>query len=290
MKPVLILYLSKTFSASARLASIEARRRKKAMKDQGVPEVKRKRPPVPTSHIAKYLPGISPEKVLMYNKVMDNMNPERFLNSYRGILGEGYSAIRVKDNHVEIYHEGPKGYISRIFKLSDRGDRYVVHNLMSLNDKDQGKGLGALLLRDTIESYKEMGIKEIKLTANIDVGGYAWAKYGFKLDLEKDPESVNEMKNELRGTLADLVKTHAITPRLGLSVERILNKMDSDSLWRLSDMTAPIGKAEGAPLGKVLLKGTHWSGSLNLTDEKSMTRFNRYMKKRAKLVTTDTTT
>lgn len=49
----------------------------------------------------------------------------------------------------------------------------------ALNSGAQGKGEGKTLLAANVEMYQELGLDEVKVHANIDVGGYAWAKYGY---------------------------------------------------------------------------------------------------------------
>jgi hypothetical protein len=43
----------------------------------------------------------------------------------------------------------------------------------------QGGDIGKKLLASNIAMYEKMGINQVKVSANIDVGGYAWAKYGY---------------------------------------------------------------------------------------------------------------
>ena len=39
--------------------------------------------------------------------------------------------------------------------------------------------IGKKVLAGNVATYKQIGIEKVKVTANIDVGGYAWAKYGY---------------------------------------------------------------------------------------------------------------
>ena len=54
----------------------------------------------------------------------------------------------------------------------------VYHKLFTLPKKEQGHGISKRLFRDLFEQYEKCGIKKVYLHANIDVGGYCWAKYG----------------------------------------------------------------------------------------------------------------
>jgi hypothetical protein len=47
-------------------------------------------------------------------------------------------------------------------------------------NKSATKGdIGKKMLAGNVETYKNLGIEKLTVTANIDVGGYAWAKYGY---------------------------------------------------------------------------------------------------------------
>jgi hypothetical protein len=43
----------------------------------------------------------------------------------------------------------------------------------------QGKGIGKTMLAANVRMYQKLGLDEVEVHANIDVGGYAWAKYGY---------------------------------------------------------------------------------------------------------------
>ena len=48
-----------------------------------------------------------------------------------------------------------------------------------LDDESQGGDIGKKMLAGNVAMYEQLGIEKVKVTANIDVGGYAWAKYGY---------------------------------------------------------------------------------------------------------------
>lgn len=49
----------------------------------------------------------------------------------------------------------------------------------SLDSRETGKDIGKKLLAGNIETYRSLGIEKVDVYANLDVGGYAWAKYGY---------------------------------------------------------------------------------------------------------------
>ena len=48
-----------------------------------------------------------------------------------------------------------------------------------LNKSATKSDIGKKMLAGNVETYKNLGIEKLTVTANIDVGGYAWAKYGY---------------------------------------------------------------------------------------------------------------
>jgi hypothetical protein len=48
-----------------------------------------------------------------------------------------------------------------------------------LNRSAQHGDIGKKFLAGNVEMYKQLGIEKVQVHANIDVGGYAWAKYGY---------------------------------------------------------------------------------------------------------------
>jgi hypothetical protein len=55
----------------------------------------------------------------------------------------------------------------------------ATSDYFALNRGATGANVGKQLLAGNIEAYERMGIEKVKVHANIDVGGYAWAKYGY---------------------------------------------------------------------------------------------------------------
>jgi GNAT superfamily N-acetyltransferase len=80
----------------------------------------------------------------------------------------------------KLYRDGvPVGTFERGVDL---GDKRVANGLFELNDNEQGKGIGSALTAAWEDEYRKQGIEVITLTANIDVGGYTWARLGFQFD------------------------------------------------------------------------------------------------------------
>ena len=61
----------------------------------------------------------------------------------------------------------------------DFGNNAAESVYFALNAGVQGSGIGKRLLAANVALYQKLGLDEVKTHANIDVGGYAWARYGY---------------------------------------------------------------------------------------------------------------
>jgi hypothetical protein len=66
-----------------------------------------------------------------------------------------------------------------------------------IDEEYTGKGEGKTLLAANVALYQELGLDKVSTHANIDVGGYAWAKYGYV----PTEDSWDELRNALREKL-----------------------------------------------------------------------------------------
>ena len=67
------------------------------------------------------------------------------------------------------------GEINRNFYRDKAGDLVASHDGFVI----QGGGIGKKVLQSQFDEYERMGVTKVKVHANIDVGGYAWARFSF---------------------------------------------------------------------------------------------------------------
>lgn len=214
---------------------------------------------------------------LMKGMVADYDTPGKFSMRVTSNSGEGAQVHFSKDDGTEI---------TRKFSRSSTGIK-VYHAYFKAGRT--GNGSGKHLFRCSMGAYKVMGVTEVSVTANIDVGGYAWARFGYK---PKDWASLRtELSGRLlsltRGMLAIQVTTNrpdgtqgrvhrqigALTPAQASKVQAVLNMNSDTALWALADMR--VGERQ---VGKELLLGTCWGGVMKLSDAAVMKRFTKYVK------------
>lgn len=147
--------------------------------------------------------------------------------------------------------------IIRRFKRDARGKLYVDHTLFTAGSR--GQGAGKALFRCSLGVYKALGISKVEVFANIDVGGYAWAKYGFRIT-SHEWEQVARLA---RGKIESL----GLQPSAEQRLNEILNDRNPEAIFMLSDF-----KVGERSVGKELLLGSKWYGTLDLENESQYRR------------------
>lgn len=139
----------------------------------------------------------------------------------------------------------------------------VHHDLFKLAKEYQGKGISKELFRLLYKQYQQMGVRYITVTANIDVGGYTWSRYGFKAANQK------EVLNAI--VLADYT-----------SAETMQKAQDFVFDWyKKNNLPAsapfPMRLLSEQAYGKEALLGSYWDGVIDLTDKEQTKIFERYL-------------
>ena len=190
-------------------------------------------------------------------------------------------------NSFDVILRGSNGtQIKRTFRKTATGAS-VYHAFFEAGRT--GSGSGRHLFRTSMGLYQQYGIKEVTVTANIDVGGYAWARFGYKAS--NWPSLQRELKSRLdtlsRGVLAVQIRdtagntrrwdsVPALTAEQVRKVRQVLENADPRTVWAIADM-----KVGGRSVGKEMLLGTSWAGVIPLDDASAMERFTNYVTPRS---------
>lgn len=160
--------------------------------------------------------------------------------------------------NIDIILENEKEHleIHRNFTIGKKREKIVRHLYFNLPERLQGKGLSKELTKIMYKQYQSAGIEEIRVGANITIGGYAWAKYGFHV-----PRGQMDM--------------------IGFSHERhyLKFKQVTDQFFREnpSAQSFPMQIIADQPWGKEMLLGSDWAGFLDLTDDVAVELFENYL-------------
>jgi hypothetical protein len=111
------------------------------------------------------------------------VDPEDFKKTFTGGLGdrvdvsmsESAGTFRVSGNIKDA-----KGHTIGEFDRDLKPDTKSAYSAyFKLNRAATGGDVGKKILGGNVEMYRELGFDKVTVSANIDVGGYAWAKYGY---------------------------------------------------------------------------------------------------------------
>jgi len=188
--------------------------------------------------------------------LMDAGKPKEFAGIYSVTVNknitvklakEGFGSANKFDQSVKILPQSKSLYLESV----------------DLHEEDQAGGIAKKYMREFYALAKDMGLKKLELYAGLDVGGYAWAKYGFVPDLK----SWEALKRDIaaRYKAVDYGTTLSAVEQKAYAV--IMASEDPKNIFLLAD----IG------FGKDLLLGQGWQGVLDLADTESVTRFLSYI-------------
>lgn len=135
----------------------------------------------------------------------------------------------------------------------------VYHDYLRLPKEVQGGGLTKRMFQKLYKQYKAGGITKINVTANIDVGGYAWARYGFSATNRSEVSKIiNASKNKEFKKIA----------------KRKLNYHYGKHGDGVPFPMLRLTKIKG---GKEALLNTWWSGTIDLKNKKELEWFVNYL-------------
>jgi 8-oxo-dGTP pyrophosphatase MutT (NUDIX family)/2'-5' RNA ligase len=150
--------------------------------------------------------------------------------------------------------------------------RQVYYSALALDATVQGQGFVTRLMTEMFDRYKAAGVETLGIKANADVGGYAWARAGFRfLDDNARQEFAAYARAYARG---DEVKWYEPggsvfgTPRRAQLppdiVAAILRVADNPAAEPID--YAMIGQVGGTKLwpGKEFMLGSEWQGAMDI--------------------------
>lgn len=138
--------------------------------------------------------------------------------------------------------------------------------LIRVENAQQGQGLGRHLVKRMADVLQQMKIDKLSLSAELEAGGYVWARFGF---LPKHELAWTYLKKSVAERWETL---KADQPAATVAVvDAALASDKPEALWLLADQAGKT--ADGVPLGRALLAGTEWKGTLDLADPAQKTRF-----------------
>lgn len=128
--------------------------------------------------------------------------------AFTEVMDGTYAGLRVRVQRVDVVHPGRAfvtakasvldedgrkvGDITRTVGRDRDGRLFALHELLELSPQVRGQGFATQFNGHLDDWYRESGVERIELLANIDVGGYAWARQGYDFKNGTVPDSVVE--------------------------------------------------------------------------------------------------
>ena len=150
--------------------------------------------------------------------------------------------------------------LTRTFEIKDEG-LVVKHDMFRLWEDKQGGSIAKTVLKDSFKLYDELGVSRVELEANIDVGSYAWAKYGFL--------PTDKAWAQLRVKLSERIESLSVPRDVEDMLLALIESDDPRTIWLIAD----------SPYGKDLLLSASWDGYIDLKNAQAMDRFKGYISK-----------
>lgn len=148
------------------------------------------------------------DKKLSFEKRWNEAVGEAPEDFKRQFLGGMPGSMRISYNerpdamHISGYLKDKDGRdIAEYSRDIDLDDKHAYSAYFKVKEGVRGGGIGKKLLAGNVEMYQKMGLDRVRVSANIDVGGYAWARYGYV----PTPSGWDSLKSGyLKGRLANL--------------------------------------------------------------------------------------
>jgi SPP1 gp7 family putative phage head morphogenesis protein len=215
------------------------------------------------------------------------LDPEPYRGVYEGTFAGLRTQIQAVEHFPEVAGVVVRGQIldsggeavgdfARILGIGERGELIAYHASLHLAEDVQGTGFARDFNRRAIDWYRRTGFDRVELIANIDIGGYAWARAGYDWANIQAAESI---RSRLAATLADLRErgyTFALDgdgPKQLAAAEALLDRWNDTKFGSVAYPSAyelsQLGRWPGAGrddvwIGKLVLLGSTWEGVLRL--------------------------
>lgn len=230
--------------------------------------------------------------------------PEDLVEAWVGADGD-MNAVILSANTYDIhfkYHGPVYGAMAiEVERTLYVGKHDAYHDYLKLDPNDEGGGAVKKMFAAVVPLYKKMGLTQISTYANMDAGGYAWGKYGFKTvnrgamggmvsrKMERVWEYVNngvfkpvsdEAKREILEAISAVkvassheYESHIITDIKTPIVDRELHDEFRHEMLRLPAKVKP-------SLVKYSLYSRSWDAILKFDDPIAMNRLSTYVGKK----------
>ncbi|MGI5153605.1 phage minor capsid protein [Microbispora sp. CA-102843] len=151
------------------------------------------------------------------------------------------------------------GAVERVFfRDGETGTLWVEHSLLTLHKSVRGQGFASEFNAYLERWYRQSGVERIQVHADIDVGGYTWARHGFDWADEETAEAMFEGFEEFLDEHRNDPAAAAARDILRRAREEPFGSERYPTPYEMSQ----VGRTDGATswLGKAYMLGSDWQG------------------------------
>lgn len=179
------------------------------------------------------------------------IDPERVLPRLRQAIDGEYGGLRIEVTDVngdsQVMHVNTKIYdengteVGHANRSYSNGDHLIAdHTKFWLEKHVRGQGCANEFNKAMFDWYKQSGVDEVRLRANIDVGSYAWARQDF--DFANPQQAVEKIRPRLR---KEIVNARREVEQLGRERDSLPEGPDKKALSdRIDGLKSAIDDAE----------------------------------------------
>lgn len=107
------------------------------------------------------------------------------------------------------------GTFERDYAFDEDGVLYAHHALLEIDPDVRGSGFAEEFNANLYDWYRRSGIKQVRLYANIDVGGYAWARAGYDFANQQSADKILDRLRTLVGELTSRQSVYVVSRIFG---------------------------------------------------------------------------
>ncbi len=193
-------------------------------------------------------------------------------------------SISFSGDNMQIIYNNNGIDMQRNFSKNSDGTMHVYHAKFILSPRWQNNDFMKRVFSSAYEQYRNIGIRTIRVGANCNVGGYAWAKAGFRVEKDNAEKWARNMQNTVGGNreigpdkvtkvLQNYTVTQADADQAKAAVVQWYNTHPANSRFPLKYIASiSEGKA-----GKAILLGHSWEGHLDFSDSEQRNDFEGYI-------------
>jgi hypothetical protein len=230
---------------------------------------------------ASWTSDVSSAKDMFAKSYGADPTPEQ-LATMNKVFGGTHAGLKIKDVHMRfrgdsvvefdggIYDQSGSrvGFFSRELTRESDGTISATHDKLQLDTSVRGQGFAQSFNGRLIEWYKASGVSQIQLTANIDVGGYAWARAGYDWIDDDAPSEPLQRLQKLAKTGTQRIPPDRAAEQQALAATMLRRFEETE--FGSADYPTPfevsqLGRWPGAGkddwwIGKAAMMGSSWDG------------------------------